>query len=161
MHIHFAHRTFQWSNEASGNAAVHCVIIGFGLNELPNKTIYEYDDVRGEPHAVPAKNISPYLVDAGDVVLPRRSHPICDVPEIGIGNKPIDNGNYLFSAEERRAFVAIEPRADAFFRRWIGADELINGYERWCLWVGEASPTTFPRRMTVMRSATSRTSRSL
>ena len=151
MHIHFAHRTFQWSNEASGKAAVHCVIIGFGLNELANKTIYEYDDIRGEPHAVPAKNISPYLVDAGNVVLPRRSHPICEVPEIGIGNKPIDDGNYLFSAEERRAFVAIEPGAESLFRRWIGADELINGYERWCLWVGETSPTQLRAMPEVMK----------
>jgi hypothetical protein len=59
VHIHFAHRTFQWSNEASGKAAVHCVIIGFGLADLANKTIYEYESIRGEPHAVPAKNINP------------------------------------------------------------------------------------------------------
>lgn len=140
VHIHFAHRTFNWSNEASGKAAVHCVIIGFGLQELPGKVIYEYDDIRGEPHAVQAANINPYLVDAPDVVLPRRSKPICDVPEIGIGNKPIDDGNYLFTTEEKLAFIAEEPASGKWFRRWLGSIEFINGYERWCLWLGDCPP---------------------
>ncbi len=140
MHIHFAHRTFQWSNEARGMAAVHCVIIGFGAFQISDKTIYEYDDIRGDPHALKASNINPYLVDAPDVVLPRRSHPICDVPEIGIGNKPIDGGYYLFTPEEKMDFLKREPGAGKYFRRWLGADEFINNYERWCLWLGDCPP---------------------
>ena len=140
IHIHFAHRTFSWSNEARGKAAVHCVIIGFGLEDRPDKLIYEYDDIRGEPHAVAAANINPYLVDAPDVVLPRRSRPICKVPEIGIGNKPIDDGNYLFTTEERDAFIAKEPASEKWFRRWLGSVEFLNGYERWCLWLGDCPP---------------------
>jgi len=138
--IAFAHRSFMWNNEARGVAAVHCVIIGFGYGETERRTIFEYDDIRGEPHAVAARHINPYLVDAPDVTLPSRSRPVCDVPEIGIGNKPIDDGNYLFTTAERDAFVKIEPQAQPFFRRWLGADEFINGYERWCLWLGECSP---------------------
>jgi len=140
VHIHFAHRTFSWSNEARGKAAVHCVILGFGLQDLPGKVIYEYDDIKGEPLAVPAQNINPYLVDAPDVVLPRRSKPISSAPEIGIGNKPIDDGNYLFSTEERDAFIAEEPTSAKWFRRWLGSDEFLNGYERWCLWLGDCPP---------------------
>ncbi len=140
LRIHFAHRTFSWNNEARGKAAVHCVIIGFGLEDLPGKLIYEYDDIKGEPHAVPAANINPYLVDAPDVVLPRRSSPICNVPEIGIGNKPIDDGHYLFTTQERDAFIAREPASAKWFRRWLGADEFLNGYERWCLWLGDCPP---------------------
>jgi len=140
VHIHFAHRTFSWSNEARGKAAVHCVIVGFGLEDRPGKVIYEYDDIKGEPHAVSASNINPYLVDAPDVVLPRRSSPICDMPEIGIGNKPIDDGNYLFTTAERDAFIALEPASAKWFRRWLGADEFLNGYERWCLWLGDCPP---------------------
>ena len=138
--IHFAHRTFAWSNEARGVAAVHCVIIGFGLDDVERKMIFEYDDIRGEPHAVVAKNINPYLVDAADVVLPRRPEPICAVPGIGIGNKPIDGGNYLFTPEQKAAFLVLEPEAEPYFRRWLGAEEFINGIERWCLWLGEATP---------------------
>ena len=140
LHIQFAHRTFSWSNEARGKAAVHCVIVGFGLQNLPGKVIYEYEDIKGEPLAVPAHNINPYLVDAPDVVLPRRSRPLCAVPEIGIGNKPIDDGNYLFSTAERDAFIAKEPGSKKWFRRWLGADEFLNGYERWCLWLGDCPP---------------------
>jgi hypothetical protein len=140
VRIHFAHRTFSWSNEAKGKAAVHCVIIGFGLEDRSGKVIYEYDDIKGEPHAVPAVNINPYLVDAPDVVLPRRSSPICNVPEIGIGNKPIDDGNYLFTTEEKRTFIRLEPASKKWFRRWLGADEFLNGYERWCLWLGDCPP---------------------
>jgi hypothetical protein len=65
---------------------------------------------------------------------------VCDVPEIGIGNKPIDGGNYLFTPEEKATFVRAEPKAEAFFRRWIGSEEYINGIERWCLWLRECPP---------------------
>lgn len=140
VHIQFAHRTFSWRNEASGNAAVHCVIIGFGLEDTPGKVIYGYDDIKGKPRGVPAQNINPYLIDAPDVVLPRRSSPLCAAPEIGIGNKPIDGGHYLFSTEERDAFIAKEPASAKWFRRWLGADEFLNGYERWCLWLGDCPP---------------------
>jgi hypothetical protein len=140
IHIHFAHRTFQWSNEAKGQAAVHCVIVGFGRQDFDQKVIFEYEDIRGEPHAVIARNINPYLVDGPDVVLPRRSKPLCDAPEIGIGNKPIDDGNYLFTAEEKADFLKLEPTASKWFRRWLGADEFINDYERWCLWLGDCPP---------------------
>ena len=149
--IHFAHRTFSWSNEARGKAAVHCVIVGFGLSDVAEKTIYEYADIRGEPHAVNAANINPYLVDAPDVVLENRRTPICPVPEIGIGNKPIDGGNYLFTTEERDAFLLREPQAAAYFRRWLGADEFINGYERWCLWLGNCPPGELRRMPEAMK----------
>jgi hypothetical protein len=138
--IHFAHRTFSWSNEARGKAAVHCVIVGFGLGDVAEKTIFEYENIKGEAHAVKVSNINPYLVDAPDVVLPRRSKPLCDVPEIGIGNKPIDGGHYLFTPEEKAAFLKLEPTAKPYFRRWIGAVEFINGIERWCLWLGDCPP---------------------
>ena len=87
-----------------------------------------------------AKNINPYLIDGPDVVLARRSNPICNVPAIGIGNKPIDDGNYLFTTEEKIAFIAAEPASEKWFRRWLGSIEFLNGYERWCLWLGECPP---------------------
>lgn len=140
VRINFAHRTFQWTSEARGKAAVHCVIIGFALQDDPEKWIFDYDSVTSEPHAVKAKNINPYLVDAPNVFLTNRSTPICRVPVMGIGNKPIDGGFYLFTHDEKVEFLAKEPQAAPFFRRWIGADEFINGYERWCLWLGGCSP---------------------
>ena len=126
--------------QARGGAAVHCVIIGFGLEEPSERWIFDYEDIRGEPHAGRVNNINPYLVDAPDVVLVNRSAPICAVPEIGIGNKPIDDGNYLFTDAEKDAFIKQEPKAAQYFRRWLGADEFLNGYQRWCLWLGSGEP---------------------
>jgi hypothetical protein len=140
MHIHFAHRTFQWANEARGKAAVHCVIIGFGPEDRKDKMIFDYLHPKDEPQARPASNINPYLVDAPDAVLRNRSKPICDVPPIGIGNKPIDGGNYLFTPEEKAKFLDQEPQAEKWFRRWIGSREFINNIERWCLWLGDCPP---------------------
>jgi hypothetical protein len=150
MKLHFAHRTFRWNNEARGVAAVHCVIIGFGGSDVKNKTIFEYADLKSEPHAVAATNINPYLVDAADIVLPSRGRALCDVPEIGIGNKPIDGGKYLFTPEEKVEFQKREPGAAKYFRRWIGSDEFLNGYERWCLWLGEAKPEELRKLPAVM-----------
>ena len=138
--IHFAHRTFAWSSEARGKAAVHCVIVGFGAFDTKPKHLYEYDNLKADPHEVVAANITPYLTDGEDVVITKRSTPLCDVPTMGIGNKPIDGGNYLFSSEERAAFVVTEPAAAPYFRRWLGADEFLNGWERWCLWLGDCPP---------------------
>lgn len=138
--IDFAHRTFRWSNEAKGVAAVHCVIIGFSRGEMANKRLFEYTDAIGEPVEIKAQHINPYLVDAVDVLLSNRSMPLCDVPQIGIGNKPIDGGNYLFTAEEKAGFIAKEPQAEKWFRRWLGSREFINDTERWCLWLGDCPP---------------------
>ena len=135
--IHFAHQTFKWMNEAPGVAAVYCIIVGFGKSKPARRRLFEYADIKGEPVVSEVKNINPYLVEAGDVVVRSRQKPVCDVPEIGIGNKPIDGGFYLFSTGERDEFLKKEPRAARYFRRWIGSDEFINGWERWCLWLGE------------------------
>jgi len=150
MHIHFAHRTFQWNNEARGKAAVHCVIIGFGGEDRPDKTIYDYLTVKSEPQAIAAKNINPYLVDAPDVVLRNRSRPIAEVPPVKIGSQPIDGGFYLFTPEEKAEFLAQEPRAERWFRRWIGSREFINNIERWCLWLGDCPPDELRRMPNVL-----------
>lgn len=138
--IDFAHRTFRWSNEAKGVAAVHCVIIGFSRCGSRNKRLFEYTNAIGEPVEIKAKHINPYLLDAADVLLSNRSTPLCDAPKIGIGNKPIDGGYYLFTAEEKSEFITKEPQSEKWFRRWLGSQEFINGLERWCLWLGDCSP---------------------
>ncbi|MBF0291893.1 MAG: class I SAM-dependent DNA methyltransferase [Nitrospinae bacterium] len=138
--INFAHRTFQWSNEGRGKAAVHCVIIGFALEDEAEKRIFDYETPKSEPHAVEAVRINQYLVDGESVTLMNREKPICDSPEIGIGNKPIDGGHYLFAPEEKAEFIKKEPASKKWFRRWIGAEEFLNGYDRWCLWLGDCPP---------------------
>ena len=130
---------------------MHCVIIGFAAFDTTQKYLFEYDDIRGEPHPVKVANINPYLVDAPDVILQRRSHPISNVPEIGIGNKPIDDGNYLFKPDEKVEFLRREPSAEKYFRRWIGADEFLNNTERWCLWVRDIAPHELKKMPEVLK----------
>jgi len=139
--IHFAHRTFKWSNEAKGNAAVYCVIIGFANFSTNNKVIYEYENIKGEPHEINAKNINPYLVDAKDIFVSKRRTPICYVPEISFGSMPNDGGNFLFSDTEKNEFVLLEPKSEQYFKPLISAHEFLNGHKRWCLWLKDANPS--------------------
>lgn len=136
IHIDFAWRTFRWDSESSGKAHVHCVIIGFSCTENnKQKTIYD-----GE-NRIAASNINAYLIDADDIFVESRQHPLCEVPEIGIGNKPIDGGFYLFTEEEKNEFLKKEPLAAKYFRSWVGSEEFINGKKRYCLWLGDCSPS--------------------
>jgi len=138
--IHFAHRTFSWSNEARGNAAVHCVIIGFANYDSNNKTIYEYDDIKGEPHALKVKNINPYLVESRDIFVNSRRNPICNVPEINYGSFALDDGKYTLSEEERIEIISENIDSEKFIKPFIGGRELLYSEKRYCLWLVNANP---------------------
>ncbi len=135
VHIDFAHRTFRWDSEAKIKAHVHCVIVGFSTapNAAP-KTLFTSE------RAQVVQNINGYLLDADNVFVESRSKPLCDVPEIGIGNKPIDGGNYLFTKEEMDEFLKTEPAAGKWFKPWYGSQEFINRCPRYCLWLGDCPP---------------------
>jgi hypothetical protein len=139
--IHFTHRTFKWSNEAKGNAAVYCVIIGFAHFDTINKSIFDYEDIKGEAHEINAKNINAYLVDAKDIFIERKQKAICNVPEMNFGNMPADGGEFLFSEKEKEEFLSKEPNAKNLFKELISAHEFLNGKKRWCLWLEDIEPS--------------------
>ena len=141
VNIHFAHRTFRWSNDARGKAAVFCVIIGFGHQEAKIKRLYDYADPDSQPHEVIARNISPYLIDAANEIATNRSKPICEVPNMMYGSKPTDGGYLLLADNEKKELLFKEPLADKFIKPLISAHEFLNGENRWCLWLKEASPS--------------------
>lgn len=151
MRIHFAHRTFSWTNEAKGVAAVHCVIIGFGAQERSEKWVFDYDDIKAEPHAIRANNINPYLVDAPDILLASRRTPICNVPPIVFGSMPNDGGHLLMGDAEKDDLLAREPRAMEWVRRFMGAEEFLNAGSRWCLWLKGIPPEELARLPEVQR----------
>lgn len=132
--IDFAYTTFKWNNEAKGIAAVFCVIVGF--SSILNKREKYIITSTGKKHV---DNINAYLVDGYTVSIESRNSSLCDVPNIGIGNQPIDNGMYLFSEDEKYDFLSKEPQAEKYFYKWVGSKELINGYKRYCLWLGDCS----------------------
>ncbi|HRP02912.1 MAG TPA: class I SAM-dependent DNA methyltransferase [Candidatus Kapabacteria bacterium] len=148
--IHFAHRTFKWSNEAKGNAAVYCVIVGFASYDTTNKSIFEYEDIKGEAHEIKAKNINPYLVDAKDLLINKSSNPICNVPNIIKGNYYAKSEGLIVEEEGLDFLITNEPNAKKWIKLLIGADEFINNRKRYCLWLVDCPPDELRKMPLVM-----------
>ena len=147
LEISFAHRTFAWGSDARGMAHVHVVVIGLCRQDMepPVKRLFSYNDIHGQPTESKHPALTPYLFDAGRVVnrhlvVEETNRPLCDAPQLVIGSKPIDEGNYIFSAATRLEFLHKEPRARKFMHPFVGADEFLYGLERWILYLDEAPP---------------------
>jgi hypothetical protein len=141
LEIAFAHRTFAWGSDARGMAHVHVVIIGLTRRdgERPDKRLFSYDTIDGNPVESTHKVLSPYLFDASGLsnrhlVVVRTRSALNGLPEICVGSKPVDGGNYIFSADARQAFLEREPGAAPIVRPFIGGREYINGESRWILY---------------------------
>lgn len=138
--IQFAHRTFQWTNEARGVAAVHCVVIGLGFQDRGPKKLFDYASLRADPHLSMVANINPYLVAGPNVLLPSRTDPPPGTPQIKKGSQPTDGGHLVLDREERKRLLAIEPAASKWIRPFVGGEELISGEVRHCLWLKGIAP---------------------
>lgn len=148
--IHFAHQTFNWSNEAKSNAAVHVVIVGFASFDTTNKKIFEYENIKSDAHEKSVKNINPYLVEGDDLVIESRNNPLCKIPKMNFGNMPLDGGNLIIEDEELEEFLKNEPNAKNYILSLISAREFLNGKFRWCLWLEDISPKELRTMPTVM-----------
>ena len=140
MKIFFAHRTFQWNNEARGKAAVHCVIVGFAAIDIAPKWLFEYEDIKGNAHSLRATNINPYLIDGQNVIAEGRMSTVCAVSAITNGSIPADGGNLILSPEEKDDLVAKEPAAAKWLKPYLGAEGFIHNDVRYCLWLVDCSP---------------------
>ena len=136
--IHFSHRTFKWGNEAKGNAAVHVVIIGFANYDTNDKSVFEYEDIKGEAHEIKVKNINPYLVEGKDMFITTRTKPLCNVPEIIKGSETTDDGHFMLTLEEVNQLKEKYPESSKFIRPFVGGGDFINGNVRYCLWLKDA-----------------------
>ena len=147
LELSFAHRTFAWGSDARGKAHVHVVILGLERKEHARnyKRLFSYPDPHSDPKESLNKAISPYLFDAGGLGTPHltvreESKPINGLPKLIIGSKPIDGGHYIFNAEERARFLAVEPEAEQLLHPYIGAREFLQGGQRWILALQNISP---------------------
>jgi len=147
LEISFAHRTFAWGSDARGMAHVHVVIIGLTRRDMEpvEKRLFSYIDIKADPTESHHAALTPYLFDAGTVinrhlVVEETSRPLSDVPQLVIGSKPIDGGNYIFTDEEKDDFLRIEPGAEIYMHPYIGSVEFINGERRWILFLKDVPP---------------------
>jgi hypothetical protein len=147
LEISFAHRTFAWGSDARGVAHVHVVIIGLTRRdqEAPEKRLFSYSDIKGDPTESRHSALTPYLFDAGGVtnrhlVVEETGRPLCAVPQLAIGSKPIDEGNFIFTREQREEFIKAEPAAEKYIHPYVGSVEFINGDQRWILYLEHISP---------------------
>lgn len=151
--IKFAHRTFVWSNEATGQAAVHVVVVGLTMRAPPEVTLFDYPNPRGEPIAARVRRINGYLIEGPPVSIPARTSPPPGRPEMFKGSQPTDGArlrgehggyvtvsNLILDADERSRFVERAPNAAKWLKPFVGGDELISGNWRWCLWLKDAPP---------------------
>ena len=137
IHIDFAWRTFRWDSESEQKAHVHCVIIGFSYaNSTKSKMLY-FD----EKQKVESKDINGYLLDAPNIFIESRHKPLCNVPPLLTGSQRIDNDYFMFTDEEKKSFLKEEPLAEKYFKVWYGADEFLYNRPRWCLYLGNCTPS--------------------
>lgn len=150
IRINFAHKTFKWSNEARGKAAVYCVIIGFACFDTDKKYLYEYENIRGEAHELAVKNINPYLIPADNILIRSRQNPLCAVPKMSFGNMPLDGGHLILSDTEALELKNKYPGISPYIKPLISAKEFLNNGKRWCLWLVGAAPELIRKSPEIM-----------
>lgn len=149
--IRFAHRTFAWTSEAPGAAAVHCVIVGFDKLKAPRVRLFEYDELRGDPRELAVtREINAYLIDGPNVIVEARREPLSpDLPPTFFGNKPTDGGNLIVERSDYNE-VAADPVAAQYLRPYMMGRELLHNEPRWCLWMVDLDPADL-RKSQVLR----------
>lgn len=138
--IKFAHRTFAWTSEAPGAAAVHCIIVGF-TKRSARPRLFSYPTLKGDPVEMTVGFINAYLVDGPDVLVPGRTGtPLApDLVEVRKGSMATDGGNFVITPDTYDE-VTTDPLAAKYLRPYIGSRELLSGQKRWCLWLVDADP---------------------
>lgn len=150
--IRFAHQTFAWKSEATGAAAVHCVITGFDKYKQATAMLFGYAHLNAKPLPSQVSSINPYLVDGPELFVTKRSNVAGAVspaiPPANYGSKPTDGGNLIVEADDYDV-VAADPIAAQYLHRYIGARELIHDLPRWCLWLEDMEPSDLDRSHTL------------
>ena len=136
IYISFAYLSFKWSNNAKHNAGVTCVIIGLTTKKGLRK-------IYGNQEIITCDNINPYLAPGSNNIVYPVNKSISSLPQMQKGCAPGDGGNLLLESEERRLLLQKYPELEDVIKPFLGADEIINGYTRYCLWLNETTYNRF------------------
>lgn len=132
--ITFAHTSFKWANLASHNAGVTVAIVALSKQAGSVCRLFSVTD-EGSTLEKQTDFINAYLVAGADVVVEKTATPICLSYSMSNGNKPTDGGGLILDKDEARNLVAQDKRVVPFIKKYLGADEVINGKARACLWI--------------------------
>lgn len=132
--IHFAHLSFKWTNLASNNAGVTVVIVGISSQQKRIRHLYSSNNEQ-ETIAREVSHINAYLGSGADVFIQKRIKPLSDLPEMEYGSMPNDGGNLLFTPDQLSKINLSHQQRNKFVRQLCGADEIISGNIRFCLWI--------------------------
>lgn len=149
LKIHIAYQSFVWTNNARDKAAVHVVVVGLSSN---SKNRYLFQDINSALHCKNVSNISPYLIEGNDVAVTGRNNPFnTSTSKMLFGNKPTDGGYLFLDRSEKEQLLLKEPQAENWILPVLGADEFLNGKERWCLWLVDATSEELAAMPEVMK----------
>jgi hypothetical protein len=129
LEIGFAYQSFKWTNNAQNNAGVSCIIVGVRNRLSKKKKLFSNSSYRE------VENINAYLTAAGNVFVHSASTSISKLPKMVMGNMPRDGGHLILSVEEKEECLNKYPETKSVLRRLFGAQEYLQGKERWCLWI--------------------------
>lgn len=130
LEIEFAYKSFKWNNNAKNNAAVTVIIVGVSCkNNISKKLLFDSENCKV------VSNISPLLMDGPTVFVSNANRPLCNVPQMNFGNMPADGGKLILSTAEKQELIERDERIEKFIKPLLGAEEFINGKERWCIWL--------------------------
>jgi hypothetical protein len=131
LEIGFAYSSFKWDNNAKANAGVTCTIIGIRTINNSIKLLFDNKIKRK------VSNINAYLNEGGNIFLYRRNNPLSTLEKILKGNQPTDGGNFILNYDEKKELEENYPESKKIIKKLLGADEFINSFERWCLWIDD------------------------
>lgn len=149
LKIHIAYQSFVWANNARDKAAVHVIVVGLSSK---SKNRYLFQEINSELHCKNVSNISPYLIEGNDVSVSGRSKPFdTTTSPMLFGNKPTDGGYLFLDRSGKEQLLLKEPQAENWIQPVLGAEEFLNGKERWCLWLVDATPEELAAMPEVMK----------
>lgn len=136
IEINFAYHPFTWSNNARDKAAVHVIIVGISKESKDTKVIYSYD--KNQWRQIKTDCISGYLTPGIKTIVNSHRSAISKGISVMTNGSEYSNSEYLILSKEEAEPLLQQPERK-WIKRLVGASEFINGIERYCFWLVDAS----------------------